>query len=316
MNLSTVRLSATLLVSTCTALAGVVAAGCSSSADEGNQPQPSNAAQTGDGGLGASSSGYGADGAASQPEGPVKTGFVTLAQTKQSSLVTYAATAAFVTSPRGNSGSEASCKVSTEGACQVTTCTMGTSDAGVSDAAAAGPTSESAGIVTLSGGKLASAVKLTPGAQNAYAPANGTSAAFAAGDSVKVSAEGATVPAFEATAVAPGDITVTAPVFASFQTSFSKSKDLALSWTGGAAGNVNVALSTYGAKLVSVLCTFPANAGAGTVPAAALTDLDPSGPLGASISILPSVTSTVTAGDYKVTYTLSGTGAAGTFTLK
>jgi hypothetical protein len=252
----------------------------------------------------------------SGPSGPVKSGYVFVSQSTFSGTSSHSVLASFSTTESVSGQGGVSCATRTEGACQVSTCTVAASDAGTPDAGAAdagsGPAFDSAGVVTLSGGQLAAPITLTPSGDDSYPFNSGAGAIFAGGDSIKVSAAGATVPAFESTAAAPGDIVVTSPTFTSLQTTIDKAQPLDVAWTGGGAGNVAVTISGAGAQTVSIQCSFPASGGTGVVPAAALSDLGGSG----AISISPSVVTKVQAGDYAITYSLLATGTSGTYTAQ
>lgn len=320
------------------ATVGSVAVGCSSD-DNSSTPTPTGDSGTvdtdagvdgavlGDGGTPDATADDGGDGSVALP---VKTGDVHIFQTTLGAATGYAAAASFTTIEPSNppATSPVTCTASTQGDCKVTVCvTNAASDAGTSDAGAddggpdagvTGPTFDSAGDVTFTGGQLAAALKLTPGSNNTYPPATGTTAAFTGGDVVAVSAAGATVPAFSDSLNAPGNITVTAPTFNGFSTAINKAQNLSVTWSGGGAtadgGVAPSVLVTLGsattAKSTSVVCTYPLAGGTGVVPAAALTDLDSNG----AISIAPIASKLISAGDYNVTYSLSASGASGSFT--
>jgi hypothetical protein len=235
---------------------------------------------------------------------PVNTKFGMVAIT--SSAASHSILASF-----SNGGSTfGSCKDKTEsthGACKVTTCTVEDAGQAVVDAGDAGAVNAPhAGAISISGGKLSSPIVMNPKANGSYDFVFGTTPLYDPGQNVSVNAAGGDVPAFSGSAAAPGNITVTAPTFTTAQTSFNKSQDLNVTWTGGGAGKVNVLLSSTGAKFVSVTCSYDANTGTGTVPSAAMADLANSG----TISIGGGVVTQIEAGDYDITYSLAGGGGA------
>jgi hypothetical protein len=161
--------------------------------------------------------------------------------------------------------------VTDAGPCLVTTCpAQAPSDAGTVSLV-------TAGALTVTGGAFGDAgVEIGPDSLGSYLY-NTTGPMFAAGDTLTVTGAGATVPAFAAqTLVAPGPITLTAPMGDGGTVDISTSNDLTVSWTGGTAGDkVYLDLSAFftsGAS-ASALCNWDSAAGTGTVPAAALAPL-------------------------------------------
>jgi hypothetical protein len=165
-------------------------------------------------------------------------------------------------------------------------CTYATTDAGpclvttcpAQSPADAGPVSlVTAGVLTVSGGAFGDAgIDIGPDTLGSYLY-NTTGPMFAAGDTLTVSGAGATVPAFSGKSlVAPGAITLTAPVGDAGTIAVSTSNPLTVTWTGGTSGDrVYVDLSAFftsGAS-ASTICSWDAMAGTGTIPAAALAPL-------------------------------------------
>jgi hypothetical protein len=129
---------------------------------------------------------------------------------------------------------------------------------------------------------------------------------FAAGDTLTVSAPGDLVPAFSATVTAPAQPTVTSPpVAGGMQLMWTRSSDLPLTWSGGAAGTLQVALIASGQAMVppsGINCTFAASDGTGAIPGAAL-QLLPTGP--AAVYVTVGSQSVVAAGSWSVTVSAS-----------
>jgi hypothetical protein len=157
------------------------------------------------------------------------------------------------------------------GPCLVTTCPSKTpTDAG-------GVSLVTAGDLTVTGGAFGdSGIELGPDTHGSYLY-NTVGPMFSAGDTLSVTGAGATVPAFATqTLVAPGPITITAPIGDAGVLSIPTTADLAVTWTGGTTGDrffLNLsAFFTSGAS-ASALCSWDATLGQGTVPASALTPL-------------------------------------------
>jgi hypothetical protein len=142
-------------------------------------------------------------------------------------------------------------------------------DCSATDAPDAGELiTESAGALTLSGGSLASPLKLSFGANGYTSPFFG-SALFEAGDVFTVSAPGAAFPAFSGqSAPAPGTVTVTSPTPTTGPSGptypFDPTAAMTWTWTGGTTGD-SVSFTVATADLI-LTCTFDATAGTGTIP--------------------------------------------------
>jgi hypothetical protein len=161
--------------------------------------------------------------------------------------------------------------VADAGPCLVTTCPAQTpTDAG-------GVSLVTAGSLTVTGGVFGDAgIELGPDNLGSYLY-NTVGPMFAAGDTLSVMGAGATVPAFTAqTLVAPGPITLTAPAPDGGVLTIPTTQNLALTWTGGSAGDrMFLKLSAFfqtGAA-ASAICSWDATLGNGTVPASALAPL-------------------------------------------
>jgi hypothetical protein len=135
-------------------------------------------------------------------------------------------------------------------------------------------TPESAGIVTITGGKQI--VTLTPDATGTYGLVNDMTKALGdGGETITISAAGATVPAFSAMGVAPvgGDISSPPPPAQGQPLLIDRTQDLVFTWTKGGAGDITVAFGPFAPSNVGVGCTFASGAGTGTIPKAVLAAL-------------------------------------------
>jgi hypothetical protein len=162
-------------------------------------------------------------------------------------------------------------QVSDGGPCLVTVCPgQSPNDAGTVSLV-------SAGALTVTGGAFGDAgIDIAPDNLGSYLY-NTTGPMFSPGDTLTVSAAGATVPAFTAQALtAPGPIDLTAPAQDGGVLSVPTTQDLELTWTGGTTGAHFIlgldAVFTSGAS-ASAVCTWDASLGSGTIPAGALAPL-------------------------------------------
>jgi hypothetical protein len=233
----------------------------------------------------------------------VGAGSVVLSQTTNGSTYSYTASAGFGYETTSTITSTCAGPVTISG----TTCTFYTScataapvDAGTdsgTDAAvdaavdAAAPVYPQAGVISITGlSKDTSGLSLDlNSAGTAYTALTGTTQQFVGGDKLTFAGVGDanSIGAFSiADVVAPADINITAPTFTGttiHTTSFDRSADKTVTWTGGATGSkVTFQLSTYtlanaglaGASKI-VTCTFDSGAGTGVIPSAGgLANLD------------------------------------------
>jgi hypothetical protein len=210
----------------------------------------------------------------------------------------YSASAAFVRAyPTATGGS---CTSTTSGDCVLYRCPVASSAA---DAGAAAP-GASAGAISVTGG--ASPLRLVPSG-GSYAALTGQARLWSGGEALTITADGAEVPAFTLRATAPSVLTVTSPVFpaAGGSVVVARSRAFAVSWTGGAAGSVSANVGAVSASTsTSILCTFPASSGAGSVPASLLAQL-PSPATSAYVSITGSATAAAVVGGWDVRATLT-----------
>jgi hypothetical protein len=155
----------------------------------------------------------------------------------------------------------------TKGACEIRTV--------LAQAVVGTPVDASAGVITITGGKVP--VTLTPDAASKYAdakdPANDL---FDGGEVITVAATGGSVPGFVTKITASAGIDLSLPLQPpnNLPLSVDRMNDLVFTWKNGAAGEV-VAVLDDGIS-TKLTCTFPAVDGKGTITKAALAKLAPS----------------------------------------
>jgi hypothetical protein len=138
------------------------------------------------------------------------------------------------------------------------------------------PAGTSAGDITVVGAG-ASTATLMFGADAQYSSATGMAGFFSGGDAITLTAAGGAIDAFgPKTLIAPGEVVFTAPACTMGSCpGIDRTVDMPVSWTGGGAGNVQVAIETAAETLsTAVSCVFKATAGTAVVPAGALAMLD------------------------------------------
>lgn len=133
---------------------------------------------------------------------------------------------------------------------------------------------KSAGAVHIEGGTKT--VDLAPKADGSYAVSTGPTALWAGGETLTVRADGKEVPAFSTTVIAPGKVTLTAPVVPGAGLSIKKSTGLSAKFAGSRGTVVLYFDAAAGTQAVAVTCSFDAAAGTGEIPPAAFADF-PSG---------------------------------------
>jgi hypothetical protein len=138
---------------------------------------------------------------------------------------------------------------------------------------------------------------------------------FTAGQTLTVSASGATVPGFGASVVAPAVVALTAPASSASGFTITTSSNLAVAWTGGQSGAQmlleGVVLPNSSPGYNYFVCTWDAAAGKATVPSAMMTGL-----AGQSGYLVygQSTTTNFTAGGYAIGLSaLPYTGGSATF---
>jgi hypothetical protein len=260
-------------------LATLLVAGCGSGADattgDGGGDSPDLAAAGADGGGGARDLA-----AAPTRSGSIFVQSYSAMQPSGAAVVGGSASAGFNATPGGG------CARQVLGACELDSCAAGTSPAA------------SAGTVTVSGGSLTPS--LVPLADKTYPAFSTTQSIFAGGETLTFAAAGADVPAFSGSLTAPSKVQITSPAkppSASPYLVVDRTHDFALSWSGGGSGLVQVALDGGPSRSITLYCRFPAAAGTGAIPAAALAMI-PSGQGGFSMAAIADAQ--VTAGDWSV----------------
>jgi hypothetical protein len=143
----------------------------------------------------------------------------------------------------------------TIGACEIAQCLT------------ASPPLVSAGTVTITG--ASQPITLTPDAMGQYAPMMVPTPLFTGGEMVTFSGTGATAPAFSKAIKTPSKVTITQPAKPAPYLVVDRTRDFTVTWTGGGAGKVQVALNSSTADR-RLFCRFDASAGSGKLPTAAL----------------------------------------------
>ena len=278
-----------LLVAAATAATTAAASGCSSS-DPGTgtppaQGDPGTGTAPGNGGGSGAAPGSTAPGGSTPGTGTpatetkVKSGIVSLTQTSfDAGGMTFNSYTAFAGFSEGTVATlnGASCKQSTDAACNITECATPASqpDAGAPDGGVAAPVkAPTAGDITIAAGQT---ITLSADATGNYAAKTGQVELFAPGAMVQIDAKGDTVPAFSKALTSPAVVTLTAPTWpaAGQSLALDHTKELALAWSGGGTGDVGVTLTTSASGAVTVIaCKFPSNANQGTISAAAMGKL-------------------------------------------
>ena len=167
--------------------------------------------------------------------------------------------------------------------CDVTTCSTDVT-----------PTQVSAGTLAITG--IATPIRLEAGSDGTYASSSNQTELFSGGEVIAVDADGATVPAFSGTFVAPAKAKLTSPAKPSGMLTIDRSAGLDLTWTGGISGKLLVSLDGSPDGTPRVECRFPVAARAGTVPASALASLSGTG--GFSVGVING--SEVEIGEYAI----------------
>ncbi len=161
-------------------------------------------------------------------------------------------------------GAQYSCTSVPYGGCNYYTCTSNSITGG-----------QSAGTISVSGGSIPTGTTATPASDNTYYSSL-MGSYFSAGDTITISASGATVPAWgpDAFTVAPA-VTLTAPQLdASGNGTVPSSSDLTVSWTGGQSGATMVfQMFPSSTTLQYAACIWDASPGQGTVSQAILSKL-------------------------------------------
>jgi len=235
----------------------------SSSSSGGTSGSSSGGSSSSSSGTGSSSGVSSSSSSGGSSSGGPETGTVYFEQCSGSALCqspTFDFYAGFgAANGNGNQG----CTVTTSGSCSSYSCT-GT---------AQNPVGDSAGTLTISGGSIGSAVTVMPDSSNNY-EYEATGSLFSAGQTLTVSASGATVPAFgPISVVAPALPVLSAPVAASGTYSIPTTADLDVAWTGASDGGEIIFEGAANDSTSYFTCVWSASLGKATVPQAMLTSL-------------------------------------------
>jgi hypothetical protein len=116
---------------------------------------------------------------------------------------------------------------------------------------------------------------LTPDAQGHYQTQPLMEHLWTPGSTITIEATGGAVPAFSGSVVAPGDVTITAPVPLPNDQHLvlSRASDLEVTWTGDTAGEVAFGATPADTMRGGAYCRFPASAGRAVVKASVLAKL-------------------------------------------
>ena len=205
-------------------------------------------------------------------------------------------------------GDATDCSDSNDGDCVITVCNLGVGGGGTGGASS-GTDRPSAGTLHLSGGERN--VDLPPRADGSYAADADLSLLFTGGQTITMAADGADIPAFSEQLTAPALVTVTAPDFTDGTVDVATASPLTVTWTGGTTDEVHLRLSgNDSVTSTSVLCTYTASDGTGTVSAAALGTLSSYGT--GAISIATDTSTTIDAGGWQVLLWLNSPAATAT----
>lgn len=177
-----------------------------------------------------------------------------------------------------------------------------------------------AGVISLAGAELpADGIELAWDAElEAYGAFLGDAPLFDGGQTITASSAGGELPAWgEQSVETPGEIAVTAPDCSADDCVLDRSGDLEVTWTGGGAGDVEVSVSTTDNETAAVVvyCTFEATAHQGTVPAAAMAQLQQSDRETVFGQFLVAPTSAITfpVADWNVRFSVTTTRTFATF---
>ena len=203
-------------------------------------------------GSGASSGSAGSSGTAGSPGETVGDGYIFVQQsaTQHQLLATFDL---WTPAPL--------CTYRDVGPCRIDLCTAPTMRA------SAGEVGASVGTVTRS---------VTPNADAGPNQGSWPGQLWQPGETVRLFATGAAVPAFEESVPGPAPFTLIEPAPGTTVPG-SRTQPLRVRWSGGDFGNAVVAFTgrALSTQAVQVKCSFNAALGEGSVPAEALSDLDP-----------------------------------------
>jgi hypothetical protein len=227
--------------------------------------------------------------------GTVSAGLIGVSSFSSSAGISSAMEAFFWPTPYFTSPT---CTYATSGSCVLSTCGLvKPPDGGYGGFV-------SAGTLTLTGG--AKTVTITPNPDGTYPPWSDTTAMlFTGGETLTLSASGATVSAFSTSLTAPAQILVSTPALPApgSKLAVARSADFPMSWIGGGTGNAQAILSAItSTNRGDIVCTVPASKGALTIPASLLMQL-PASPTTTAIDVISTSRVQTTVGGYALTFT-------------
>jgi hypothetical protein len=179
----------------------------------------------------------------------------------------------------GSPVSDPVCSTVTIGECVVSRCPE-EQPGDCASGSSCGPQPASAGVISLTGGSVPVSITPTDATYSSYIGNDST--LWTGGQTLTISAAGATVPAFSVNLAAPSQAIIQSPTPTvsgiSATLAVQVANDLPLVWTGNVGTLVigfNQTPSPEPSSTTSVTCRFPASAGRATVPAGALSTLKP-----------------------------------------
>lgn len=158
------------------------------------------------------------------------------------------------------------------------------------------------GDITVSG-VAGAGILLFPNVEHIYNISRQDSALWSGGEPITITSLGNSadgqVPAFSTVLSAPGEVHVTAPIFAPLSAlSIPRDEDLLVTWTGASAGELVVELSVVDSGIQTLNCRFPVLAGSATIPAEALASLPAT--TNATFQVRTEDSDLVIAGDWEI----------------
>ena len=177
------------------------------------------------------------------------------------------------------------CSIGTIGPCTVTTCP---SPPSVVDAGIATP---QAGTVSVSSETAMMSISPDP-SMGQYTTIIDTTLLWQRGDRLTFSGKGGTVPPFTKSLCAPAPLQVTTPAASdSTRLTVDRSHDFTFVWSGSGIGEVTLGIPVeIPTQFVLLNCAYPASAGMGVIPSAALMQVSPGTHTFASSHVVRAVT--------------------------
>ena len=158
-----------------------------------------------------------------------------------------------------------SCPVVNAGDCILFDCAVGQTHEYAIDSA-------NPGTLTVAGGAPNEVVPLTLQQDHAYEGFAFDASVFAPATTITFRATGDVVPAFTQTLTLPSLPTLSSPVTSSGMITIDRGSDFQVTWSGGSADVVGVAILGTGSPK-QIACEFPSAASSGVVPSVLLTHL-------------------------------------------